>query len=553
MTEEGLLRVCRELHEEHGFKGLTFKALQAQGQLYMTLYHRGLKHSVLIEKLGLKDAYREYQETRPKTYAGKIREPWTWERVVLEAKVAMKCHGQLPPSLWFQKNGLGALVHFIYRSGKTWADLREAVGDFTNSKYVESRNGLRWLSHAEASLSNFLYARGIEHKKGERYPNAITDFSDAKHAFYDIHMKDKDGEWVDIEVWGDNPLGHDPMKYARRRKAKEKFNKSNPRFVGIHHESCYDDGELSRILEPFIDLIQPFQFDKPTDRVIPSTHWSNADELIEYCRKLASEMPDGIFPTEEWLRKRGKWADRPGPVYNTLAVYIRIWLGGVRKLRQLFGQQHASTIQWNAESALREYKRFFEEYGKTPGQVLGMVNDGTADESISEEVAADASRIVTALSKYVGGVLEAQRRLGMKPSRRYWDAESARTAWLDFETKHGIAPAQAVDYWNRKTSKALSEEESRFAASISNAFKKHCGPTSTVSSNSRRRWDAESAAAAYREFVKTHGLTPQQAVDHWYRKTSKALPEAESSYARAIVKAVRRHIGSTSSIMLDPQ
>ena len=544
MNEKDLLRVCRNLYDQHGFKALTFQALQAQGQLYATLYHRGLSHSALIEKLELKDAYLEYRKSRPKTYAGKIRVPWTWDRVVVEAKAAMERQGRLPPSLWFQKNGLGALIHFVYRSGRSWADLRTAVGDFADSKFVESRNGLRWLSHAEASLNNFLYARGIEHKKGERYADSITDISDAKYAFYDLHLRGTDGEWVDIEVWGDIPLGHEPVKYARRRKAKEIFNQANPRFVGIHHEACYDDTELTRILEPFIGAIMAFQFDKPTDRVIPSTHWSNADELLDYCRKLASEMPGGIFPTEEWLRKRGKWADRPGPVYNTLAIYIRLWIGGVRKLREILNQQHASTIQWDAESALREYKRFFDEYGKTPGQVLGMFNDGTADGSISENVVADASRIVSAVSKYVGSALEAQQRLGMKPSRRYWDAESARAAWEAFLIKHGITPSQAVDYWHRKTSKALSEQESQFAASISRAFRKYCGPIFTVSLNLRRRWDARSAMAAYREFVKKHGLTPYQAVYYWYRKTSKALPEAESEYARAIVKAVQRHVGA---------
>jgi hypothetical protein len=286
---------------------------------------------------------------------------------------------------------------------------------------------------------------------------------------------------------GDVPLGHEPVKYAQRRKAKEIFNQTNQRFVGIHHEACYDDAELTRLLKPFIGVIEPFQFDKPTDQVIPSTHWSNADELLDYCRKLASEMPDGIFPTEQWLRKRGKWANRPGPVYNTLAVYIRLWIGGVRILREILNQQHASTIQWNTESALREYKRFSDEYGKTPGQVLGMVSDGTANESITENVVADASRIVSAVSKYVGGALEAQRRLGMKPSRRYWDANSARAAWQEFVSKHGITPTQAVAYWHKKDAKALSGEESRLATRISNAYKKHCVPLSAVSLNPRRR------------------------------------------------------------------
>jgi hypothetical protein len=55
-------------------------------------------------------------------------------------------------------------------------------------------------------------------------------------------------------------------------------------------------------------------------------------------------MPDGKFPTEEWLRKRGRWADRPGEPYNTLSVYIKQWIGGVRKLRLLLDQEEASTI-----------------------------------------------------------------------------------------------------------------------------------------------------------------------------------------------------------------
>lgn len=548
MNEEDLLRVCRELYEQHGFKVLTFKALQAQGHLYMTLYLRGLSLPALIEKLGLKEAYRKYQKSRPRLYGRVVREPWTWDRVVTEAKKAMDRQGQLPPSLWFQKNGLGAVVHFVYRSGRSWADLREAVGDFTTSKFVQSRNGMRWLSHAEASLSNFLYARGVEHKKGERYPDGIVKISDAKYALYDLHLKGRDAKWVDIEVWGDIPLGHDAVKYARRRTAKEIFNKGNPRFIGIHHAACYNDDELTQILKPFIGIIRPFQFDKPTDPLIPSTHWSNADELIEYCRHLTSTLPTGIFPTEEWLRKRGKWADRPGPAYNTLAVYIKLWIGGVRKLRIILEQQHASTIQWNAESALREYKRFFDEHKKTPGQVLGMAHDGIADKSISEDVAADATRIATAVSKYVGSALEAQRRLGMKPSRRYWDRESARACWQEFASKHGITPSQAVDYWYRKTAKALSKEESKYAISILSAFKKHCGPISAVSLNPRRRWDAKSAAAAYKDFVKVHGLTPYQAADHWHRKTSRALPEAESRNAISILSAVRRHVGRGFSI-----
>ncbi len=474
MSEDDLLQTCLALYEKNGFEALTSKSLQSRGQLYMTLYHRGLNHSVLIEKLGLKEAYQTYQRNRPKLYAGEVRAPWAWERVVIEAKSAMENYGRLPPPLWFQKNGKGALIHFVYRSGKSWADLREAVGDFTESKFVQSRNGLRWLSHAEASLSNFLYARGIEHKKGERYPNSIVNVSDAKSAFYDVHLKAKDGNWVDVEVWGDIPLGHAPEKYARRRKAKEIFNENNPRFIGVHHEACYSDTELTQVLKPFIGTITPFQFDKPADEVIPSTHWSNADELLVYCRQLASEMPDSIFPTEEWLRKRGKHSSRPGPAYNTLAVYIKQWLGGVRNLRKLLDQEDANTRQWDAQSALAAYKKFVDSHGITPGQALDRWHRKSNPE-VTEDIANEASRIVTATSKYVGAMPEVHKQLGIAPTRLKWDAETALEEYKKFFDMHGITPSQAVDYWNRKRIPLIDENVATNARKILNAVKKHCG------------------------------------------------------------------------------
>lgn len=474
LDEQQLLDVCRALYGKNGFEALTFQALQNQGQLYMTLYHRGLNHAVIIDKLGLQEAYQAYQKSRPKIYGGKVREPWTWDRVVAEAKAATEKHGQLPPALWFRKNGFMALIHFVYRSGKSWADLREAVGDFTDSKFVESRNGLRWLSHAEASLSNFLYARGIEHKKGERYSDEIVNFSDAKSAYYDVHFKARNGKWVDVEVWGDIPLGHAPEQYARRRKAKEAFNESNPRFIGIHHEDCYSDETLTKILLPFIGTVNPFQFDKPTDRVIPSTHWSNADELLAYCNQLASEMPDGIFPTEEWLRKRGKYSSRPGKAYNTLAVYIKQWLGGVRNVRRLLGQEETNTRQWDAKSALQAYKVFIESHGLTPGQVMDQWHR-KSNLAITKDIADEATRIATAAKKYVGTMPEIHQRLGIAPTRLKWDAETAAEAYRAFFDTHGITPSQAVDYWNRKRAPLIAEQIAAEARKILGAVKKHCG------------------------------------------------------------------------------
>ncbi len=162
------------------------------------------------------------------------------------------------------------------------------------------------------------------------------------------------GSW-DLWTWrygGDKPNGADAQNYEAKREGKERYNAENPGFLGIHFADCFNEERMAAILKPHIGLIEPFCFDRPTDCHIPSTHWSNADELLEYCRTFAAAQPNGEFPTEEWLRKRGKWAGRSGSAYNTLSIYVKTWLGGVRKLRELLGQSHVSTVKWDREKVL---------------------------------------------------------------------------------------------------------------------------------------------------------------------------------------------------------
>lgn len=252
LSEAELLDLCRQRYATGGFEALTFRALTTNTSLYTTLYHRGLTYARLIRQLGLQREYAEHMATRLRIYAGTIRERWTWDRAVTVAKDLVSRHEHLPTPSWCQRNKLGALVHVVYRTGHTWNELRDAVGDIHRGRYVRSRNGLRWLSHAEASLSNFLYARGIEHRKGRRYPAHLGKVGRLRYAVYDLHFRDRRGRWTDVEVWGDNPGGHNPDEYERRRQDKERANSGNPRFLGISHTACYEESELERLLEPYI-------------------------------------------------------------------------------------------------------------------------------------------------------------------------------------------------------------------------------------------------------------------------------------------------------------
>lgn len=342
---------------------------------------------------------------------------WTWKRIVKKANDIVKQCGYLPPAEELRRMGYSSMAAVLYERGKTWEDLRAVVNDFNRSSFVQSRSGLRWRSHPEASLSNFLFSRGIKHGKGKKYPEEYTSFSGRNYGYYDLWFLDKNNRLIDVEVWGDKPLGFKEEHYKYKRKIKEEFNKGRNTFLGLHYTDCYSEALLSKKLEPFIGDIYPFNFVKPYDRQIETTHWSNADDLLITCKKIADMQPDGKFPTEDWLRKRGKWFNREGEAYNTVSVYIKLWVGGTRKVRELLGQSEFSTIKWDKEKALLELTTWYRQYGKSPNAIRMDARCGKIN--LSKDESDRGSRIIGAVEKHAGGMIAACKAIGIKPSRNY--------------------------------------------------------------------------------------------------------------------------------------
>jgi len=408
-TKEQLVDYCRNVYFELGISGLSYVHLKKLGNLYNTLYHtHKMNMYQLIDVLGVRQEYDEYKAGLKK---------WSTEKILQHGRSIIEEFGYLPPAEWLRKNGYGAMVTALYGSDISFADLRDALSANEGSSFVMSKNGMRWRSHPEASFSNFLYARGIEHELGRKYPDDYAAYSKRRYGYYDIQFLDKDGNSVDVEIWGDKPNGFNPEFYAHKRKIKERYNRNNASFLGVEFKDCFDEERLSQILEPYIGVIEPYIFEKPTDKIIPSTHWSNADELIDYCREFVKQFPNQEFPTEEWLRKRGKWAKREGEAYNTLSVYIKTWIGGVRKLREILNQSHVSTIVWDKESALEEYRKWYEQYQLTPGTCHARYLRGQIH--LSEEESKRCTRIRAAVSKHVGSETEAKSILGIVTTKPY--------------------------------------------------------------------------------------------------------------------------------------
>jgi hypothetical protein len=413
MDKAELLAYCKNLYLTEGIEALSYPKLKQTKGLYWSLYNQGLKQRELLKELGIKE---EYNDTKGDFFSREIngveKFGWSWKRIVEIATQITQEKGFLPPAQWFSENGYGSLVSTLYYRKRTWEDLREAIQSFETSSFVESRNGLRWRSHPEASFSNFLYGRGIHHKRGIKYPEEFSQVAKQNYAYYDLHFLSKSGAWIDVEIWGDKPNGANAEKYAEKRKDKENFNTNNTYFLGVEFKDCYNEKALTKLLFPYIGKISPFIFDKPHDSLLHSTHWSNVDEMLDFCRDLASKQPDGKFPTEEWLRKRGKWKNRDGETYNTLSIYIKNWVGGVRKLRQILGQAELSTKQWSEKTALEEYKKWYDEYGFTAGKARYLYSKGYGN--FTKEEYLRATNIVSAIQKYAGGTTKADNWFNIK-------------------------------------------------------------------------------------------------------------------------------------------
>ena len=454
--QEALLNAARDLYRRHGIEALATHFLERQRfNLYHRLLAAGFKQAVLLERLGLTEEYTAWRKANRK-YRGVIKPTWSWEVAVAKARELVAQHGDLPTVEWCHRNGLSSLFSAVNKAGRIWEDLRVAVGLPPTRNFCESANGMRWLSQPEALLSDFLHARGVEHKRGERYPADYEEKSGRKWGRYDLHFRSKNGAWIDVEVWGEplDRLGRG--RYRKTKALKEQWHGNRPNFLGISYKDCHSQTRLARILEPYIG-------DEPVARPslsnasgeLLTSNFATKAELLETCRALAAQMPDGVFPGDSWLRKRGKHADRDGPAYNSLAIYVTRWFGGTRAVRELLGQGSASTTKWTLKIAKQEWDGFVARTGLTPSQCRGPARK----DSLPPEVRTEAARIHEAIRR--NGWLEIIRD-GASARRITWTPEHTRAQWQTFVQKHGRTPSQCMSAVRRRTlPRAVTDEATR--------------------------------------------------------------------------------------------
>lgn len=438
-----LLDVVRDLYRCHGVRALATPFLERQRfNLYQRLLAAGIGQAALLNRLGLAEEYATWKRAH-RAYRGVSKPIWSWDVAVAKARELVAQHGDLPTVEWCRLNKQSSLTNAVHNAGKVWEDLRVAVGLPSSRTFCQSSNGMRWLSQPEALLSDFLYARGVEHKRGERYPTDYQEQSGRKWARYDLHFRAESGEWIDVEVWGDSLSPMSGGRYARTRALKETWQGDRPNFLGVSYKDCLSQNRLIEILEPFIGHAIEGAIVQPRAEAVGSSLYASKSEVLEACRTLAAQMPDGIFPADSWLRKRGKHANRPGPAHNSLSVYVNRWLGGTRAVRTMLGQADASTMQWTPEGTATAWEAFAAKTGLMPSQCMSL----SRRETLPAEILAEGRKIYAAAQR--AAILGTVRR-GRSARRVTWTLEHARAQWHAFVSANGRSPSECMSKTQRQ-------------------------------------------------------------------------------------------------------
>jgi hypothetical protein len=246
-----LLATVRGLYKANGIEALAVRFLMAQEKsLYQRLIKAGLNQAALLSALGLTTEYRDWRNSA-RRYRGQIKPKWSWEMAVAAARKIVQREGDLQSVAESRKAGLSSLTSAVHRAGRTWDELRVAVGLKPSAGLHISENGMIWGSRAQAALSSFLYARSIMHKKGERYPLPRTNKGRRRWGLFDLHFRSKTGEWIDVKV-GEPANGKHPA-------GRSGGYVPNPNFLRIPYRVCLSPAALEKTLEPYIGIIAPLK------------------------------------------------------------------------------------------------------------------------------------------------------------------------------------------------------------------------------------------------------------------------------------------------------
>ena len=175
-------------------------------------------------------------------------------------------------------------------------------------------------------------------------------------------------------------------------------------------------------------------------------------------------------------KKREVGGSARGRLQHSIGL-IKMWLGGVRKLRILLDQEHVSTIEWTRADAIEAYRSFYERHGMTPDQARQQYD---RKGRLSQKVSREARRISVAVAKYAGGSTSVRSSLGITLVRKTkWSRETLLAETRAIVADYGLAPVQLL-HDHRSANKLLPEDVSQHLTQLVDTSLRVFGSTTAV-------------------------------------------------------------------------
>jgi len=442
-TTEQLLQRAADLYQQHGLNSFnkTWQQENGHASLFTYLYSRKYGGKKIAQHLGV-----DLEELHQFTWKAAIENRGhtffeSWEDFVDYVRPLVEDRTELPTQDWFNENGYAEIPRALYsKFGKTINDLSAEFDHFVSdiNQFI-CKAGLRHRSFAEVQVSDFLYKYGADYRSEPRYPEDFsTQHTDGGRFDFGLTI---DQEQFFIEVWGSN-YGRNQQRYDSIRSEKEKYcQENNINLIGIEYADTLSEDKLKNIFEPYLSNVK-------NEIVVNSIILSFEERVVEDCRQLAAQQPDGLLPSEEWIRKRGRWKDREGDAYGTLPNEIRA-IGGFLKVRQILGEE-LQYRDWDDDKILEELRDFYDTHQITPTKYISQHRLG--GENMTTEVSNRATRLVGAMDRSDTSVQSFYTQVGIDKTefRASWTDEQLIEEVQKFIDTHGKFPNTYYSGWNRK-------------------------------------------------------------------------------------------------------
>ena len=445
-----VLADCEQYIEDHGLEMFTYNEVKQTDRLLSGRMQReGIHCRDVSRRLDICEEWDMIEkDVRMAGHKRRMEEwqtYWTSEKFHEIAQEILDKYRCIPVSGFLAVNGYNHFCQKVKRYAGNFAKLRDQYDSGYKTR-LRSVDLQRWLSFAECCFANYLISRGVTPVAGKPYPEAYMKQSGRSSGRYDLHFVatrgPEAGKEINVEIWGGTTVSVSGReRYEETKRHKVLFHHNDPCFLQADYQLCYLEGELSKILQPYVytEVISK-RLDGFPD--LPCTKWSLVEQIIHEARDVCNKIPGGILPSRSWFCRDGIYVQRVAhewepPPHVLSALGWRINEVGFGATRSALGQGHHNVHKWTKTDILEEFADIYRSFGKSP---MAVGKDAAVPYNVKcrcNTVSAAARRL-----KVIDEVCQELNIPVRRPRQQPWTYEGILREYRDIFEQYKKAPTQ---------------------------------------------------------------------------------------------------------------